>query len=222
MELKYKDTAAQFKDIDQKSGIVSGYLSVFGNKDSDGDIITKGAFAKTLSENKSRIAYLWQHDITKPIGKFLDLNEDEKGLFYTAQMSKSSLGRDALTLMEEGILKENSIGFNIIKGKEMEDHYQISEIKLWEGSVVTIAANPKAMIDSVKSEAEKTNIIAERLGKLENFMRKGNLTDESYRLIEYEISQIKNIASLEIEPEIPLKAEEPMFSLEKFNKYLKS
>ena len=33
-------------DIDEKAGIVKGYGSIFGNKDSDNDIIEKGAYKK--------------------------------------------------------------------------------------------------------------------------------------------------------------------------------
>ena len=34
-------------DLDETKGIVKGYGSVFGNVDSDGDVITKGAYTKT-------------------------------------------------------------------------------------------------------------------------------------------------------------------------------
>ena len=39
----------ELQDIDDKTGIVKGYGSIFGNIDSDGDIITKGAYTKTIS-----------------------------------------------------------------------------------------------------------------------------------------------------------------------------
>jgi phage head maturation protease len=42
---------AIIKDLDTKQGIVTGYYSVFGNIDSDGDMIMPGAFLKTISEN---------------------------------------------------------------------------------------------------------------------------------------------------------------------------
>ena len=58
----------QISDIDEKLGIVKGYGSVFGNKDSDNDIIEKGAYRRTIKNNGSRVKYLYQHDITKPIG----------------------------------------------------------------------------------------------------------------------------------------------------------
>ena len=41
----------QISDIDEKLGIVKGYGSVFGNKDSDNDIIEKGEDTLTLMNN---------------------------------------------------------------------------------------------------------------------------------------------------------------------------
>ena len=65
-------------DADDKSGIVKGYGSVFGNKDSDGDIITKGAYTKTIKENGDRVRYLYQHNMDWPLGKMLSLTRTKK------------------------------------------------------------------------------------------------------------------------------------------------
>jgi HK97 family phage prohead protease len=63
--------------LDENLGIVKGYGSIFGNVDSDNDIIEKGAYARTIKNNGSRVKYLYQHDITKPIGRMKELFEDE-------------------------------------------------------------------------------------------------------------------------------------------------
>ena len=52
-----------FDDMDDEKGVVKGYASTFNNVDSDNDIITKGAYTKTLQENSERIAFLYQHNI---------------------------------------------------------------------------------------------------------------------------------------------------------------
>ena len=46
------------KDLEVKDRTVRGYFSVFDFKDSDEDVITKGAFSKTLKEMGDRIAHL--------------------------------------------------------------------------------------------------------------------------------------------------------------------
>lgn len=75
---------AEISDVDENLGIVKGYGSIFGNVDSDNDIIEKGAYARTIKNNGSRVKYLYQHDITKPIGRMKELFEDEKGLGFVA------------------------------------------------------------------------------------------------------------------------------------------
>ena len=98
MNLKFKNTALGIKDVDLSKRTVEGYFASFGNKDSDGDIIVKGAAKKTISENRDRIAHLLQHDITSPIGKLLELEEDNKGIRFVSQLSQSTKGRDTLIL----------------------------------------------------------------------------------------------------------------------------
>mgnify|MGYP003980188557 FL=1 len=73
MNMIYKTSPiGEIKDIDEKSGTVKGYGSVFGNVDSDGDIITKGAYTKTIKENGERVKYLYQHQMDKPLGKMVN------------------------------------------------------------------------------------------------------------------------------------------------------
>ncbi len=79
------DRAAGIKDVDTKQGIVSGYFAAFGNKDSDGDIITPGAFTKTIAERgpdsqQLRIRHLQDHDYTKAVCRIQQLSEDTFGL----------------------------------------------------------------------------------------------------------------------------------------------
>ena len=143
----------QISDIDEKLGIVKGYGSVFGNVDSDKDIIEKGAYRRTIKNNGSRVKYLYQHDITKPIGKMQELYEDEKGLVFVAEVPKTTFGNEVLELMKYGVIDENSVGIMPVKKDFGEDGIRvIKEAKLYEISAVTIAANDEAKILEVKGE----------------------------------------------------------------------
>ena len=53
--LEYKSISGNINDIDVKNRIVTGYLANFGTKDSDDDVIEKGAFAKSIKERKDSI-----------------------------------------------------------------------------------------------------------------------------------------------------------------------
>ena len=141
-------------DADENAGIIKGYGSIFGNKDSDNDIITKGAYKKTLAENGDRVKYLYQHDMNQPIGKMLELYEDDKGLVFVAQIAKTQLGKDVVELMKSGVITENSVGILPIQRQNKGEYREISEVKLYEISAVTLAANDQAKILDVKGNVD--------------------------------------------------------------------
>lgn len=208
----FKDTSGgSIKDIDTKQGIITGYFSVFGNKDSDGDIIIQGAFVKTLRENgpespKPRILYLLQHDPLMPLGKPFILREDGKGLYFESKVAQTSYGRDTLKLYEEGVLTEHSIGYKVIKNEPKEDANYITELRLWEGSAVSWGANSEALFTGMKAE-DKPQLYDQLIKKLEalNHAVKGGLTDETIIQLEIQIKQLQQaiISLAEFEKPVP-------------------
>jgi HK97 family phage prohead protease len=184
----------QISDIDENLGIVKGYGSVFGNKDSDNDIIEKGAYKRTIKNNGSRVKYLYQHDITKPIGKMKELYEDEKGLVFVAEVPKTTFGNEVLELMKYGVIDENSVGIMPVKKDYDEDGVRmIKEVKLYEISAVTIAANDEAKILEVKGQYNDTDYLSKRFDNLIKVIRKGSVSDDLGYLIEYELEVLKSL-----------------------------
>lgn len=146
----------EIKSLDEGGGF-EGYASVFGVQDSDGDVIVKGAFRKSIEKfqgmNKMP-KMLWQHDTTKIIGKYTEMREDENGLFVKGQLIlEVQQGREAYALMKAGQLDAMSVGFNIVNagGDGSMRGRVIDEVDLWEVSLVTWGANPAALITNVKS-----------------------------------------------------------------------
>ena len=153
---EYKSFKFELESADE-SGEFSGYAAVFGNKDRGSDIIEKGAFSKTIREDFDRIKILSQHtDCELPIGKPLELREDDKGLFIRGKISDTAKGRDIQTLMKDGVLNELSIGYDAVEFDYDSEQgvRRLKEIKLWEVSIVTWAMNDQAKIDEVKSLVE--------------------------------------------------------------------
>ena len=150
-------------EIEVNDRVVSGYLASFGTKDSDSDIILKGAFTKSLNERgvgsttARKIAYLYQHDMTKPIGRFTTLVEDEKGLYFEATLDNIPLANDVLEQYKSGTLNQHSIGFRYIMDKvefsQDQDAFIVKELDLFEGSVVTMGANENTPFVGLKSES---------------------------------------------------------------------
>ena len=155
--LQHKTSKFEVKEYDDESRVVKGYASVFSNLDSDNDVIKKGAFKKTIKEwgpeGKKRIKLIAQHNMSQPIGKFTKMQEDEHGLYIEAKFGTHSLGEDYYRMAKEGIMDEFSVGFAAIDKKENKaGGYDITNIKLYEVSMVTVAANDEAVVTEVKSE----------------------------------------------------------------------
>lgn len=143
-------------------------FAVFGNVDAGGDIIERGAFAKTIVEDFDRIKILSLHDnYDLPIGKPIELREDGKGLYIRGKISNTQKGRDIQTLLKDGVLTEMSIGYDsVVFDYDQEQGVRhLRELKLWEISIVTWAMNDQAKIDEVKSLAESLKLEA-KSGKL--------------------------------------------------------
>jgi len=141
----------------------SGYGAVFGNVDSYGDVIAKGAFGRTLSEHKAAgtmPAMLSQHgpvmggDEMMPIGVWTSMMEDDHGLLVEGRLSDTPRGNEAYTLLKDRALRGLSIGYVArkftLRTKPDEPRRTLTDIELIEVSLVTFPANPKARVDAVK------------------------------------------------------------------------
>ena len=137
------------------------------------DLIQKGAFINTINGvNRDRIAFCKDHDLRDVIGVIVDLKEDERGLWFRAKVSKTRDGKDIEVLIEDGALKEFSIGF-ITKGYEWNEDdgvRTLTEVELWEISLVTRAANEQARLvtTEVKSEADTKGLSDDELIERKN------------------------------------------------------
>jgi HK97 family phage prohead protease len=139
-------------------GSFEGYGSIFGNIDSYGDIVDKGAFTKTLAERGDKTKLLWQHDSSQPIGIFTSLSEDSNGLKLSGQLCLGVKQADeAYLLLKQGALNGMSIGYQTIQNtyNTQTGINHLTEVKLYEVSLVTFPANEEAMVTSVKSAFEE-------------------------------------------------------------------
>ena len=185
--LKFKNFAIQETKADKQGNlIITAYASTFGNVDSDGDIVNQGAFKNTLNERAGRIAFCYQHDIWNPVGKIEQLKEDKTGLF--TQVMVSAAEQDIQTKIKEGILKELSIGYNVVNSHtETRDGVKVNvldEVKLYEISLVTVAANPLAVITGMKSE-QRTEYLRKEFDRILAIIRNEN--------IKFEIEKLKSL-----------------------------
>jgi len=189
------------KDVDVRTGTITGYAADFDSLDSDGDVFQKGAFKKSIIENKSRIMHLLQHDTLKPLGRPEVIIEDTKGLYFEMKLNPKQLEvqyiADTMKLYEAGVYKEHSVGFITLKDhKEQKDQRNINvitEVKLMEYSTVTWGANENTPFMGLKG-LEKDGILS-RMDVVCKALRTNGLSDNVYINLEIELQQIKALIS---------------------------
>ena len=136
-------------------GSFAGYACLFGAVDLGRDVIERGAFAGCLAKRGAAgIRMLFQHDPSQPIGTWETLKEDQRGLLAKGRLAiETQKGRETLELMRARALDGLSIGFKPVKARRdpRSGVRRITEIDLWEISVVTFPMQPEARVTAVKA-----------------------------------------------------------------------
>lgn len=176
-DVKFLTFPFEFKEVDndnqEKEGVISGYASTFGNIDLGFDRVMKGAFKKTLQENKGKVPVLADHNPYDQIGWGTKAKEDNKGLQVEASiMLDVQKGKERYSLakkaMELGAPAGISIGYATIKATPDSKNPRIrnlEELKLYEYSLVTFPMNTEAMVTAAKSSGlfEKLQFLFKQL-----------------------------------------------------------
>lgn len=96
---------------------------------------------------------MWQHDRTTPIGSITAARATGKGLEVDMRISDTQAGRDALTLVRDGVIDSLSIGFIPIEDST-DDAGTIhrKHVNLLETSLVSFPAYSQAKITGQRSQ----------------------------------------------------------------------
>lgn len=153
MTITYKNAQFELKREPDQDGFFEGYASVFGVVDQGMDVVERGAFTKSLGSGR-KVKMLWQHDQAQPIGVWDEIREDERGLFVKGRVLKEvQKGREAQALMKAGAMDSMSIGYRTIEAMDEADGRvrKLTEIDLFEISLVTFPMLPDAIVTDIKS-----------------------------------------------------------------------
>lgn len=175
MELVIKTKSFKVKAEESEesgSGYFVGYASVFGNVDSYGEVMEKGAFSDTLKEWESRkIPVFYGHDLTNPennIGYVESAEEDDTGLLVRCVVDTEGPGNGPIVykLLKEGRIDRMSFGFYVNDADHKGGVTYIKKVSLLEVSVVPAPANPEAAINEVKSSKKESGMTPEDIEKM--------------------------------------------------------
>jgi HK97 family phage prohead protease len=155
--------ALEFK-ADGEAGTIEGYGSTFGNLDRVRDVVRQGAFKASLSAFKKRKempGFFWMHDPAEPIGEWLEMEEDEKGLRVKGRLfigpdRRTEASTKAWNLSTSNGPKGFSIGFYPGKWKMDQDKdgmpfRDLKTVDLVEVSFAPYVINEQARVTSAKA-----------------------------------------------------------------------
>ncbi|CAB4154053.1 Prohead protease [uncultured Caudovirales phage] len=149
---------------------LAGYAAVFNDSSVPlpfKESIAPGAFRKTLSETPD-VRLLVNHEglpLARTKNGTLTLTEDERGLYFSAELADTQEARDIHTLIARGDVDQMSFAFRVIRQKWSEDRSRrvLTEVSLSDGdvSVVTYPAYPTTTVEAREHLMEAIQTIKE-------------------------------------------------------------
>jgi len=179
--MKIKTASVKIKAAGPTDGLLDGqftaYASVFGNEDSFGDTVVKGAFTDTLAEwaaSGDSIPCLWGHDMYDPfsnIGSVVTAVEDDHGLLVTGQLDlEAPKAAQVYRLLKGRRVTQMSFAYDVIDGGPVTtDGVTTNELrilKLYEVSVVPLGANQETEVLAVKAAVDALAADGMKIGRV--------------------------------------------------------
>lgn len=195
-----KSLTASVKAAPDGEGTFTGYASVFGNVDSYGDVVQKGAFANTLAawqEKGKTIPVLFGHDFSDPfsnIGGVTSAEEDDHGLKVTGALDlENPKAAQVYRLLKDGRISDMSFAFDVNSSEQGEvDGHKVNlltDLTLYEVSIVPVGANQEAGVIDVKAVARD---IAAKAGRVISAKNENELSG-ALASLEEATGRIKNV-----------------------------
>ncbi len=145
-------------------GEFTAYASVFGNVDSYGDVVQRGAFTKSIAawaKSGNTLPILYGHDATNPhmnVGGVLSMVEDERGLKIHGRLDLDTpTGDQVYRLVKGRRLSQLSFAYDEVRVRPVKgdprlgNYKSLDELHLHEVSLVPVGANRETSVLAVKA-----------------------------------------------------------------------
>jgi len=171
---------------DTDTGEISGYASVFDNVDSQGDIIRKGAFARSIQERvrAGKVLLMARHfahggDVGEAIGVITEAKEDAKGLWIRAKLYNSAMAQEIRGKIQASPNAYGmSVGYSVVPGgakaltndQGEQTGSELTELKLYEVTVTAMPANEETSVEAKTASAVADALTAEEVREVRAFL----------------------------------------------------
>lgn len=151
---------------DSNSGEFTCYGNVKNVIDHVRDRTVHGCFMKSIERHKANRTMpkqLWMHNPRElPVGPWLDMKEDDTGLFMKGRLSDTTTGRDIRILAKDGALDSFSIGYTVNEERWNKDLNcnDLIEVDIKEVSWVNFACNEASTLVEIKSKLGEGKILS--------------------------------------------------------------
>lgn len=174
----HKNVPVKIKATGTEEGLAEGQfralVSVFGNKDSMGDIVVPGAFTKTLADwaaSGDAIPIYWSHQMHDPdfnVGWVLEASETADGLEVLGQLDldpeASPKARQVYRLLKGRRVTQFSFAYDIVEGGPVEADgdtaNELRELKVYELGPTPIGANQETELLGVKADLKRGRVLS--------------------------------------------------------------
>lgn len=126
----------------------AGYAAVFDRVDNGGDVVRRGAFARSLARNGS-VPLLWQHRTGAVIGSIEKIVEDGRGLRVIGRVGAGDRGRWVASMVKGKAIDGLSFGYRVRRSARRDGVRELMDLDLVEVSVVANPMQPLARVHAV-------------------------------------------------------------------------
>lgn len=176
--MQVKDFSARVKAAGSAQELDEGQyralVSVFDVEDSTGDVVTSGAFAKTLSAWQERgdpIPIVWSHEWNDPyahIGHVVDAEETDDGLMITGQLDlENPKAAQVYRLLKGRRVTQHSFAYDVVDGAKAErdgrNVHELRELSVYEVGPCLVGANQATeLLEAKARELATKDVTADR------------------------------------------------------------
>lgn len=122
---------------------LAGYAALFDKVDRGGDIVRRGAFARSLANLRQPLPLLWQHRPDQRIGAVTLAEEDRRGLRLIAALEPHA--DEALAALRNGAARGLSFGYRVRHAQGTAPR-ELFDLDLVEVSLVSVPMMPGAKV----------------------------------------------------------------------------